>query len=76
MRPTARELGRRTATTALYQWPVIIVSSGTPSFASATTMPKRHSVMFATSTLIVRHISTEGMTDDEIASTWILPHER
>ena len=39
-------------------------------------MPKRHSVMFATSTLIVRHISTEGMTDDEIASTWILPHER
>lgn len=62
-----------TVTAQLSQLLVIIVSH---SFALATTMPKRHSVMFATSTLIVRHISTEDMTDDEIASTWILPGER
>ena len=62
-----------TVTAQLSQLLVIIVSH---SFALATTMPKRHSVMFATSTLIVRHISTEDMTDDEIASTWILPRER
>ena len=46
-----------TVTAQLSQLLVIIVSH---FFALATTMPKRHSVMFATSTLIVRHISTDG----------------
>eukprot|EP00563_Minutocellus_polymorphus_P015645 CAMPEP_0181049868 /NCGR_PEP_ID=MMETSP1070-20121207/16216_1 /TAXON_ID=265543 /ORGANISM="Minutocellus polymorphus, Strain NH13" /LENGTH=211 /DNA_ID=CAMNT_0023128783 /DNA_START=114 /DNA_END=749 /DNA_ORIENTATION=- len=39
-------------------------------------MPKRRSVTFAPATLIVHHISIEDMTDDEIESTWVLPHEK